>query len=384
MRVAFYMSEYQSGVDGKSSGGLASYTKNISEALKKNGHETKVLTRSNFERERLSADIRALIDKHFFPAVFWERTVSKGLRQKVNDLYGNKNIDIVQIPEYNGGAAEFKEGKCPLVVRFHTPSFYVDRLNNVKPQLNRRRWYDLEGRGIASADALTSSSSALRTIVCDYYRINPEKVTVIRNPVDTDYFAPRAVKKSEDLFRVLFCGRLEERKGISIIEKMLPDILKKIKNIQIIFAGNDTGRNGIKYEKILVDAAGDKRQHLVFMGHVNHEDLPDLYAESDLFIIPSLFDNSPNSLFEAMSCGLPCIGSRVGGVDEIITDGDNGLLFDVSNPFMLSDYIFELYKDRTKGKSLGLKARNHMLDYYSMKSSANAHIKFYEKVLRGD
>jgi len=377
MQIGFFMSEYQSGDDGKSNGGLASYTKNIVNALKMDNHDAFVLTREVLERNPLTISLSAVIDKYLFPAVYWERSVSNGIKRKVKELLNNSKIDILQVPEYNGGAAELRKIGLPLVVRFHTPSFFVDQLNGRHPSCGRRRWYNLEGRGIAAADALTSSSSALRGIVCNYYKINPERVTVIRNPVDTDYFAPSTVSKATGQFRILFCGRLEERKGMWIIEKILPDLLNKISDLEILFAGEDTGRNNVKYEKIFSDIAGDKKNRLQFKGHVTREDLLKLYSSADLFIIPSLFDNSPNSLFEAMACGLPCIGSRVGGIDEIITDGENGLLFDTSKPLMLADYVFELYKDHKKRKTMGEAARNHMLNAYSMKSAAKAHIDFY-------
>ena len=313
MKIAFFMSEYGSAEKGNSGGGLASYTSNMAHALKSQGHECLVVTRSDLSNEKPERKLRSILEKRLFPEINYERSVSAGLKSEINRLADSGKIDLFQIPEYNGGASEVKGVKVPVVVRFHTPSFLVDRLNGVKATYRRKRWYAMEGDGIRSADAITSSSEALKKIVCGFYRIDERRVRVVRNPVDTITFTPEL--KEGDKFRILFCGRLEERKGLSIIEKALPEILKRTDNSEIIFAGNDTGRNGITYKQILSDRAGGESRRLLFKGFVPRSDLAALYNSADIFIIPSLFDNSPNSLFEAMSCGLPCIGSRVGGLN---------------------------------------------------------------------
>ncbi|MBL8027993.1 MAG: glycosyltransferase family 4 protein [Fibrobacteres bacterium] len=382
MKIAFFMSEYPSAGKVNSKGGLASYTANLSEALKSTGHESRVITRADLKCERPLRRLRSALEKRVFPEVNFERSVSAGLRSEITRMVSEKRIDIIQVPEYNGGASELKGINCPLVVRFHTPSFLVDRLNGVASTFRRKRWYALEGEGIAAANALTSSSEGLKREVCRFYGVDENRVTVIRNPVDTVTFTP--MHKEHSRFRILFCGRLEERKGMSIIEKALPEILKKTADSEILFAGGDTGRNGLPYKELLSEIAGKERERLLFKGYVERAELPALYNSADVFIIPSLFDNSPNSLFEAMACGLPCIGSRVGGIDEIISDGSNGLLFNTERTDELTDRICELYNNYQLRQTLGISARNHMEESYSMKYAAEAHISFYKKVCKGE
>ncbi len=380
MHLLFFLSEYSSSV--KSAGGIATYTKNLSSSMQRIGVTADIIERDSFAIGGGKKKISAIVEKVFFPAVSWERRVSWSLQKAIEAIHRQNPVDIVQIPEFNGGAAAFSNTAIPLVVRFHTPSFLIDNLNGVKPTWSRRRWYKLEGDGIKAARALTASSFAIRKIVCSYYGINEENVKVLRNPVDTEKFTPSVDgSKQKGSFRILFCGRLEERKGMSIIEKALPDILKGASEAEILFVGFDYGRNGVSYEKILSGIAGKESKKLTFTGPINRDELVRIYQASDLFIIPSLFDNSPNSLFEAMSCGLPVVGANTGGIDEIIDHEKNGLLFDIKSSDSFVDAVLSLYKSKEERVKLGLNARNKMVAEYSMEASAMAHLSFYYDVI---
>ncbi len=90
------------------------------------------------------------------------------------------------------------------------------------------------------------------------------------------------------------------------------------------------------------------------------------YQAADMFILPSRSEGSPNVLAEAMTAGLPIIATRLPGItDQIITNGDNGLLFEENNADELVGLIFQLLSDVEKRKELGINAR-----YFAMKSFA--------------
>ena len=92
-----------------------------------------------------------------------------------------------------------------------------------------------------------------------------------------------------------------------------------------------------------------------FLG-IRH-DIPVLLSLADLFVFPSRFEGMPNAVLEAMSHGLPVIATAVQGVDEIIRDGENGLLVPVEDPIMLSDAILRLLKNPDERRRLGSAAR---------------------------
>ena len=68
-----------------------------------------------------------------------------------------------------------------------------------------------------------------------------------------------------------------------------------------------------------------------FHGFKNAEEIKEFHNKSQIFILPSRMENSPNAICEAMASGLPCIASRVGGIPSIIKDGHSGLLFETEN-----------------------------------------------------
>jgi glycosyltransferase involved in cell wall biosynthesis len=379
MQIAFYQSEYCTDSQTKG-GGLATYTANMTTALRNAGEDVRIVTRSDIEHKKTGTRLASFIDKRLFPAIYWEKMVSAGLRRFTEELYKKNKLDIIQIPEFNAGACEFAGSCLPCVVRFHTPSYLVDKLNGIRPSFRRKRWYALEGKGIAAASALTASSNAVAREVCSYYKIRHKKVTVLRNPVDSETFFPRNNDTDTEQFRILFCGRLEERKGMGIIENIIPKVLQKAGDIEFLFAGDDTGKDGRTYQSRIISTAGKHNHDIKFTGAIARDALPELYQAASLFIIPSLFDNSPNSLFEAMASGLPCIGSNVGGIDEIISDGNNGLLFDISQPDELVEKIIYLRNNPGYSKKLGAEARKSILENHSFSRCAAAHLAFYNEI----
>jgi glycosyltransferase involved in cell wall biosynthesis len=109
-------------------------------------------------------------------------------------------------------------------------------------------------------------------------------------------------------------------------------------------------------------------------------DIPNLLRCSDIGVLCSETESAPLTLLEGMSTGLPMIATRVGGVQEIINDGKNGLLVPAKHPEELAQAILRLYNDQNLRRKLGEKARRTVLERYTAEKVVNQYIETFESV----
>jgi glycosyltransferase involved in cell wall biosynthesis len=164
---------------------------------------------------------------------------------------------------------------------------------------------------------------------------NPSQVFLTAHWVE-EIFKPYKTNK-EQIFGVdektpviLFAGRLSEEKGVMDIPKVMNMVKQKHPNAKIAFVG--IGPKEKELKQILPDA--------IFLGWVNHDDLPKVYSAADILVLPSRFDTFGCVVLEALSCGLPVIAYNTKGPKDIINHGLNGYL--VKNDAEMAARIIEL------------------------------------------
>ena len=210
-----------------------------------------------------------------------------------------------------------------------------------------------------------------------YYRIKSNRLTAFYNWIDTSRFYPSDNLKadgqnkwniSQNHINFLLAGSLYLPKGFHIAIKAFGDYLPESKRAVLWIAGS--GREG--HKQYLIQVASQKNlkvgRDITFLGEINHTDLPMLYNSVDIFIMPSLLiEGSAYVLLEAMACGLPCIASNIGGNSETLNDA--GMLYSPQDHQTLSEMMLELSKDYSKREYYGQKARQRVLDRFSVKTA---------------
>ena len=176
---------------------------------------------------------------------------------------------------------------------------------------------------------------------------------------------------------VTFCGRFIRRKGIDYLLRAWKDVSKKFPNTKLVLLGDGPLLSEIKKMSGVsgIDGSVD------FRGHV--DTVPDYLNISDVFVLPSLQEGMPNSLLEAMSCGLPVIASKIGGVVDLVEDGKTGILFEPGDISGLSSAMMNLLNDPELGRRLGLEARKRILEGFSIDSVAAQYENLYNRVAVG-
>lgn len=160
-----------------------------------------------------------------------------------------------------------------------------------------------------------------------------------------------AIKKP----RALYVGSLLEQKGVSHLLGAVAQAQQKLGfDIDLIIAGE--GRLRTDLEAFAQQLGISSSVH--FLGFIQPDELPAVYAAADVFLFPSLNDTFAFVIGEAVRCGLPVIGSKFAGASNILIEqGENGFIVDPTDIARLSDAIVEVLSDEEKRVRMGLKSR---------------------------
>ena len=137
--------------------------------------------------------------------------------------------------------------------------------------------------------------------------------------------------------------------------------------------------------KTIVKSVEDKNleEYIDFLGVLSHDKVISHMQRSDFLILPSFMEGAPNVIREAMSCGVPVIATSVGGIPEMIEEGEHGLLFEPNDLKALSNHISFLCKsDLVVLEKMGENARQHIIkNSLSWSDSAAIYSNLYEDLL---
>jgi glycosyltransferase involved in cell wall biosynthesis len=397
MKIALVNPEYPSR-DGH--GGIATYTYTLANALAVQGHTVHVLARIGTRPDSLAANVRfhafnfkgasrmrQLLDMVFYHGpVQWEIGHSRSVRDKLLSIHARDGLDVVEFPEYGGLAfACNKSMPFPVVVAFHTPAEMVDSLNGTVILKERAVWYRFEESALRNATAFRSPSESLKNYACARYKLLPTSFSIIRNPISTELY--ETVKQHDPVdesdANLLFAGRLERRKGIDLLSANIKAILKIDPAVNLTFAGETDIQNGPDYRVRIENSLSDEeRQRIWFLGPVDRGELAALYCRSSIFLMPSLFENAPYALMEAMASHLPVVAAAAGGINEIISDRKNGLLFSLDDPRTLINSIAAYINDPTLARRCADQAFDNVKKLYSPDKIAYESIAFYQSAIQ--
>src|SRR4051794_18889348 len=122
-------------------------------------------------------------------------------------------------------------------------------------------------------------------------------------------------------------------------------------------------------------------EDVLFLGHQPQSRLPGLYAASEMTLLSSKFDNSPNCVLEANACERPVVATRVGGVPRYVTEGENGLLADGGDADGFARAILDLLDQPERARAMGLAGRQRILERHSWRKSAEKLLALYEQLM---
>ena len=143
---------------------------------------------------------------------------------------------------------------------------------------------------------------------------------------------------------------------------------------------------GISDPDILLCAIGKGKESvnekIIYLGKILDENKMALaYSSANLFVIPSLEDNLPNTVLEAMACGIPVVGFNTGGIPEMVINGENGYIVEKANVDEMKNNIFQLVNNKDLLVKFASKNRERIVLLYSLEKQAKEYLHLYQKIL---
>jgi len=309
------------------------------------------------------------------------------LWRKFLEVHSQRPFDVIEAPEHLAEAIfPALTHICPLVLRLHTPhsKFVREGYSNINVNFDQRFVCIIERLAMLEADLLSSPSVDLASYVAADTGIDVSKIQIVRNPVDTNRFTPEGeiAVVNPNKVTVFFAGRLEERKGIHYLIDAVPEILAACPNVSFIVVGADS--NTAAGNTSVLSALKHKLEQsgslatVSFVSHVPLTEMPSYYRSADICVVPSLYENAPYTVLEALATGKPVIGSSAGGTPEYITDGETGLVVPAKDSKALARAIIALVSDKNKRQAMGKKAREHAVKLYRKEVIAAEAVASYE------
>lgn len=164
----------------------------------------------------------------------------------------------------------------------------------------------------------------------------------------------------------IFCSQAHvPLKGLHLLLQALAIVRKRHPDVKLYVGRKDYGRIPLParnaYERYIhrLLRENDLYDHVVFTGSLNAQQMKERYLKSQVFVLPSSIENSPNSLGEAMLLGVPCIASDVGGVRCLMTHSVEGLIYPADDPHLLAYDICEMFAHPEKAAQMARAGREH-------------------------
>jgi glycosyltransferase involved in cell wall biosynthesis len=228
----------------------------------------------------------------------------------------------------------------------------------------------LEWAAYHAADLIIVTSELDRRYVVSRYHVNPAKIHLLPNAIDVNVFRPMPEIRAERR-RLCFVGRLTP-------EKNLFNLLDAVsgQDVELVVFGDGVLRDALQRH-----AATRGIRNVTFRGRVPNSALPAELNRSAAFLLVSHYEGNPKALLEAMSCGLPVIGSDVDGIREIITHQETGYLC-APTAEGIRDAIQAVLGDPARAEAMGRQARRTVVEGYSLDALLTRELELLQESLR--
>lgn len=290
--------------------------------------------------------------------------------------------------------------QIPLVLTTHSLETHrpwkVEQLGN---GFFLSRW--IENQAYNTSDGIIAVSQQMKTDVIEAYGVAPEKVTVIHNGIDPEFYKPTFDNEllieygiNPDIPFVLFVGRITRQKGIS---QLIAAAYHFSKNCQIVLCAGapDTPEIEAETQALIADLRTYREGVILISEMLPREKIKILYSHARVFACPSLYEPFGIINLEAMACETPVVGSAVGGIPEIIIEGNTGYLvplqsisrtnFNPANPEAFqknfASKINQFLEDESLATKMGKAGRERVLKQFSWESIAKTTFDYYKEVI---
>jgi D-inositol-3-phosphate glycosyltransferase len=278
------------------------------------------------------------------------------------------------------------ELSLPLVSTFHTLARVKAETGDDEPQ----RRIDAETQVIACSDAILANCAAEVTQLVELYGADPSRVEIVPPGVDHAFFSPgdrngaRLALGLGDHPVLLFAGRIQPLKGLTIAIAALAELDQKFDDAVLVVVGGPSGAEGeaeLEAARSLISELGlGERVH--FVPPQPHHLLSTYYRAADVCVVPSRSESFGLVALEAAACGTPVVAAAVGGLLTLVEDGVTGFLIDTRNPSDYAAAIDKLLSDKPMSLLMDASAADYARQYTWSTTAARLRRLYADLTLR--
>ncbi len=374
---------------GADVGGIWTYTAGWARKLLEAGHSPVVITNAEGPITGLDEHIPCVrlcggeSSRLPFPL---GRGASMAMARQLAKISKAYELDLLEAPAYGaltGFLSLFKTRKPATVVKLHICSQTLRQIQEPHPARGRRRIRNLlhdaiERRAIETAEAVTAVSNAVQQAVWGSLGIHRDDWVRIPYPIDDRFYsvgndAPAQRKN------VVYVGRLEYRKRPDRVIEAVPQVLAAHPNARFLFIGPDspTAPGGTSMlEHLRTRLTSEAKTQVEFVGAKSYADMPAVYEQADVCLLPSMDEALPISCMEAMAAAKPLVVSDIPPMKELVDPDETGYIIEKGDPAKMAAAINRLLGDPEHRRAFGEAARRRAREF-QVQSVYEAMMKLY-------
>lgn len=380
MKIAFLTPEYPHPKTGPS-GGIGTSIKNLATGLLAEGCSVRILVYGQSE-EGIFDDNGICIQQirnMKFKGLSWYLTRKK-LEKIINSLYQQKEIDLVEAPDWTGISSFISPKKCPIAIRVNGSDTYFCHLDQ-RPVKWKNKFH--EKRALQKADALLSVSQFTADKTNEVFGLDKE-FTIIPNSIDMDLFSPNNEKNENN--NILYFGSLIRKKGLLELPFIFNEVIDKYPKAKLVLVGRDVpdiiSGNSSTWQMMQKLFTQQALVNVDYLGAVPYQDIKKQINNATVCVFPTFAEALPVSWIEAMAMQKAIVASNIGWATEVLDEGINGFLVHPTDHLEYANRIIQLLENVQLQKEFGIEARKRVTGKFSIAVVAQESLSFY-KSLRG-
>jgi glycosyltransferase involved in cell wall biosynthesis len=226
------------------------------------------------------------------------------------------------------------------------------------------------------ADALVAVSNGLREYA---FQTTPDlPIEVIHNAIELSVFTPPRRRPRNEIVRVLFVGRFNAFKNVETLLKAAGQLKEmNIDEFELHLVGDGERRPIL--ERLVVETGLSKQVR--FVGWVDRSQIVERYRQADIFVTATRWEGMPNTVLEAMACGLPIVATHASGLDELVREGINGYLVDINDETALAGCLADLIDNPYERERMGKESRKIAEQEFTWDYITEQYVEIYKRIL---
>ncbi|WP_367773729.1 glycosyltransferase family 4 protein [Flavobacterium sp. WC2421] len=380
MKIAFLTPEYPHPRTGNS-GGIGTSIKNLATGLLAQGCSVRVLVYGQKAEEVFDDNGVCIqqIQNVKLKGISWYLTRKK-LQKIIDGLYENKEIDLVEAPDWTGITSFINPEKCPVVIRLNGSDTYFCNLDGRHVKINNKFH---EKRAIQKADGLLAVSQFTADKTNEVFGI-AEHFTIIPNSIDVATFKKEeAIKELPNT--VLYFGSLIRKKGLLELPFIFNELIKENPIAKLILVGKDVpdiiSGSGSTWGMMQKLFTKDALLNVDYLGSVPYSEIQKHINRATVCVFPSFAEALPVSWIEAMAMQKSIVASNIGWASDVIDNGLNGFLVSPKEHAVYAEKINILLKNVQLQQEIGLAAREKAIRKFSIDIVAKESVLFYQSLI---